>query len=287
MHAAADALAWAESLLGADVMEVVELAGGLTSTMLMIADDSGRRCVLRLMVREPWRSHGAELVRREQAALRELALAPVPAPVTVALDADGVAAGVAAHLMSHVPGSPAREMDGARIEAMADMLCTIHAVQPAEPFRAYESWAWEAKREVPAWSMHPASWRTAFDVLLGDPPAFRPTFLQRDYSHRNLLWAGRTITGVVDWVEASTGPVWLDAAHAATTLALAFGPEPARAFLAAYAERTAEPCRRHWLVMDAVGFLPAPGSRPLFGSPTELRRLDAWVHDLVTRDEPG
>jgi aminoglycoside phosphotransferase (APT) family kinase protein len=135
---------------------------------------------------------------------------------------------------------------------------------------------------VPAWTKHAASWQRAFDLLAEEPPAYEPTFLHRDYSHRNLLWGGAEITGVVDWVETSTGPAWLDAGHAATSLAIAFGSDAARAFLLRYAALTGTKAERYWLVMDAVGFLPPPGKKPLFGSSTELERLDHWLHDLMS-----
>lgn len=274
-----EGLGWAEVALGSAITEVEELAGGLTSTMLALTDASGQRAVLRMMTRDPWRAHGADLTRRERDALQVLAATTVPAPRSLALDAEGAVTGVAMHLMSRLPGSPIAEVDG--VAAMAELLAVIHAVEPAVPFRTFQSWAWEAKWVVPSWTRHPESWRRAFGILAGDPPSYRPAFLHRDFSHRNLLWNGGEISGVVDWVETSTGPAWLDAGHAATNLALELGPEPARAFLAAYADLAPEPCDRYWLVMDAVGFLPPPGREPLFGSPTQRQRLDAWVHELV------
>ncbi len=282
-----EALAWAGEALGAEVVDVVELEGGMTSTMLALVDSTGRRSVLRLMTQEPWRSHGAALTRREREAFNALADTPVPAPRSLVLDADGEAAGVAAHLMTHLAGHPTVTVDEAALTAMADLLAAIHAIRPAVPFRDYESWAWEAKWHVPAWSEHPESWRAAFDLLAAGEPAFSPTFLHRDFGHRNLLWDGAAISGVVDWVETSTGPAWLDAGHAATNLAVAFGPGPARTFLGAYADRTAEPADPYWLVMDAVGFLPPPGKAPMFGDPEQLARLDDWVHELVHRDVRG
>jgi aminoglycoside phosphotransferase (APT) family kinase protein len=198
------------------------------------------------------------------------------------LDAEGSSTGVSAHLMSRVPGKPTAGVDDGALRAMAEMLATIHDVRPSEPFRDFESWAWEAKRVVPPWTRNPASWRRAFDVLAEEPPGYEPTFLHRDFSHRNLLWSGGAISGVVDWVETSTGPAWLDAGHAATNLAVAFGPEPATAFLASYAATTGSRPAGYWLVMDAVGFLAPPGREPMFGSPGELARLDSWLHDLVT-----
>ncbi len=40
------------------VMRVQELQVGMTSTMLALTDHGGDEAVLRLMTREPWRSHG-------------------------------------------------------------------------------------------------------------------------------------------------------------------------------------------------------------------------------------
>lgn len=279
-------LMWSEYVLGARITDASELSGGLTSTMLALTDGTGRRSVLRLMTNEPWKAHGSALTEREASALQELENTPVPAPTSLGLDAEGRHAGVAAHLMSRLPGSPTTDIGDVKVTAMATLLAVIHAVKPTNPFRAYQSWAWEAKRILPAWTKHAGSWQRAFDVLAEEPPSYEPMFLHRDYSHRNLLWSDGEITGVVDWVETSTGPAWLDAGHAATNLALAFGPEPARAFLERYAALTGRRVEKYWLVMDAVGFLPPPGREPLFSSATELERLDNWLHDLMRIPSP-
>lgn len=278
------ALAWAGSVVGSPVATSDALDGGLTSTMLAVRHDSGGETVLRLMTEEPWRTHGTELTTRERDAQAALVDTAVPGPTSLGLDAEGAAAGVAAHLMTRLPGVPLTQVDDQALAAMADQLAVIHAVQPAEPFRTFQSWAWEAKWVVPAWTHHPDSWRQAFEVLAGPAPSYEPTFLHRDFSHRNLLWADGAITGVVDWVETSTGPAWLDAGHAATNLAVAYGVEPARRFLELYAARAEEPVHAHWLVMDAVGFLPPPGREPMFGEPPQLERLDDWL-DLLVRGE--
>jgi aminoglycoside phosphotransferase (APT) family kinase protein len=275
------AIAWAELAIGSSVREVQPLRGGLTSTMLALMDESGGRSVLRLMTEEPWRSHGPALTSREQAAQRALAATPVPAPLTLALDPDGDSTGVSAHLMTRLAGERVDVMDRCGIAEMATMLATIHDVRPEEPFRTYQSWAWEAKWVVPAWTDHPASWRRAFEALAEAPPSYQPTFLHRDFGHHNLLWRDGAISGVVDWVETSTGPAWLDAGHAATNLAVASGPGMARDFLASYSALVGEPPEVYWLVMDAVGFLPPPGKKPMFGSSTQLTGLDAWLHELM------
>ena len=275
------ALAWAGGVLGSPVVGSRPMAGGLTSTMLALRDASGGESVLRLMTNEPWRTYGAELTTRERDAQGVLAGTTVPAPASLGLDADGVAAEVGAHLMSRLPGEPLTAVDDGALQAMAEMLATIHAVRPAEPFRTFQSWAWEAKWVVPAWTRHPDSWRHAFELLAGPAPAYEPTFLHRDFGHRNLLWQDGAITGVVDWVETSTGPAWLDAGHAATNLAVAFGTGPADDFLTCWAATSGTTAESYWLVMDAVGFLPPPGRPPMFGDPAELERLDAWLDRLV------
>lgn len=280
----AAALEWAGSALGSRVTSYDALDGGVTSRMLALQHDDGTESVLRLMTNEPWRTHGAELTARERDAQLAMADTPVPAPYSLALDADGTAAGAAAHLMSRLPGTPLEEGEALgeqRLQAMVDLLTTIHEQRPAEPFRTFQSWAWEAKWVVPTWTRHPESWRRAFDMLAGPAPAYEPTFLHRDFSHRNLLWSGDAITGVVDWVETSTGPAWLDAAHAASNLALAYGTGPALDLLRRYAAATGTTADAHWLVMDAVGYLPPPGKRPLFGRSDQLERLDEWLHRLV------
>lgn len=279
-----DALAWAGLKVHSPVVAHQPLDGGMTSTMLALRHADDADSVLRLMTVEPWRTHGAELTTRERGAQLALVDTAVPAPRSLGLDAHGSVAGVAGHLMSRLPGAPLSAVDDAALRAMAEMLSTIHAVRPAEPFRSFQSWAWEAKWVVPSWSRHPASWQRAFDLLAEPPPAFEPTFLHRDFSHRNLLWSGGSICGVVDWVETSTGPAWLDAAHAATNLAVGFGTEPAAAFLDLYAATSGTAPEQHWLMMDAVGFLPPPGRSPMFGSAPELERLDEWLHRIVCGD---
>lgn len=275
------AIAWAASALGARVRECEQLPGGLTSTMLALTDEDGGQSVLRLMTEEPWRPHGPDLTSREQAALRELSTTPVPAPTTLGLDAEGAEAGVSAHLMSRLAGTPTVDVDDDALAVMSDVLAAIHDVRPTAPFRPFQSWAWEAKWVVPPWARHPVSWQAAFDLLAEDPPTFMPTFLHRDFSHRNLLWDDGTISGVVDWVETSTGPTWLDAGHAATNLAVAFDLERGHRFLESYAATTGSTPDAYWLVMDVVGFLPPPGREPVFTSPSELERLDAWLHELM------
>ena len=128
----------------------------------------------------------------------------------------------------------------------------------------------------------PDVWQAAFEVLAADPPAFEPTFLHRDFNLRNVLWLDGEVSGVVDWVETSWGPAWLDVAHLRTNLAIRHGTAVADRLAAAYVAvsgRTPDP---YWDVMDVVGFLPPPGGQGFLSDPAERRRLEQHLEALLS-----
>lgn len=256
--------AWAERAWGREVRRVDPLRGGWTSTMLRLTDVDGETAVLRLMTRDPWRRHGPGLVAREAAVQTLLAGTSVRAPVSLASDPGGSAAGDPAHLMTALPGRlELTRVDDAILERLARTLADVHAVDPgaARP-RDYQSWAMPEKRVVPDWTGRAAAWAEAFGMLDGPPPTYDGTFLHRDFHLGNVLWTDSEVSGVVDWVETSWGPAALDVAHAATYLAMLHGPDSAAAFVEAYHRAGGagpEPEDHYWQVMDLVGYLPDPG----------------------------
>lgn len=276
------ALAWAAEQLGSPVVDVRPLVGGRTSTMLALGDAAGGQSVLRLITEEPWRTHGAGLAAREAQVQEQLATRSVPAPHSLALDAEGDEAGHPAHLMTLLPGrvdrGRASEQD---LLQLARLLAKIHAVEVDPPPRDYQPWAFEEKYVVPAWASSPGPWHEAFDLLRDEPPSYDPTFLHRDPHLGNVLWDGPRISGVVDWVETSTGPAWLDVAHCRTNLAVDHGSEVADRFGELYAALTGREPEPWWDVLDAVGFLPRPGTPDFTDDPARLARLDAHLGHLL------
>ena len=269
------ALAWAAERLGDPIDEVVTLSGGWTSTMLALTTAAGDHAVLRLMTNEPWRTHGAELTTREHETQLLLADTDIPAPRSIALDAAGESTGEAGHLMTLVPGAVDLERtEDDDLGVLARALASIHAVRPEHQPRTYQSWAWSAKYVVPDWSREPAAWKRAFEILEEDPPSSEEVFLHRDFQSRNVLWTGAVITGVVDWVETSWGPAWLDVAHCRTNLAILHGTEVADRFGAAYRRLTGREAVPYFDVVDIVGFLPPPGRRAFVTDPDDQRRLE-------------
>jgi aminoglycoside phosphotransferase (APT) family kinase protein len=275
-------LQWAGEQLGSPVVDVRPLSGGITSTMLALTTESGERAVLRLMTNEPWRTHGAELTTREHETQLQLAGTEVPAPRSIALDADGAHAGEAAHLMTLVPGVvDTGRVSEADLEVLARALAAIHGLRPVERPRVYQSWAYPAKYVVPEWAAEPAVWERAFAILGQDPPAYDGTFLHRDFAPRNLLWTGDGITGIVDWVETSWGPAWLDVAHFRTMLAVTHGTPTADRFGATYQRLTGRDAQPYFDVMDVVGLLPAPGRQPFLSDAGDRERLESHLVSLL------
>jgi aminoglycoside phosphotransferase (APT) family kinase protein len=281
-HPDARALRWAEEQLGIPVTSAVPLNGGITSTILALTTASGDRAVLRLMTREPWRTHGAEMTRRERETQLMLADTGVPAPRSVALDADGSHAGEAAHLMTLLPGRVDEERaDDAYLQALASTLAGIHELRPAARPRTYQSWAVPAKRVVPDWATDPAAWRQAFAIADRKPPAYDGTFLHRDFQARNVLWTRADLSGVVDWVETSWGPAWLDVAHCRTHLAFTHGTAVADRFSDAYAGLTGREPAPYWDVLDLVGWLPSPHRVPIVTDPAQQARLEEHLLSVL------
>jgi aminoglycoside phosphotransferase (APT) family kinase protein len=253
--------------------------------MLALSTEDGEEAVLRLMTREPWRSHGSALTTRERAVQQMLTHTSVPAPRSRALDADGRECGFPAHLMSLLPGriDPGRA-DTISFDQLAHLLVTIHRISPTIEVRAYQSWAWEAKYSVPAWASDAGVWKDAFALLRTDVPDYEPCFIHRDFQPRNVLWSDdHRITGVVDWVEASMGPAWLDVAHCCTNIALAHGSETADRFAAAYVALADREPQHYFDVMDIVGFLPPPGAEPFIKTADERRKLEGRLASVMRR----
>lgn len=289
------ATAWVQAALAtSEPLTFNTLAGGWSSDVYAVRTRDGGEAVLRQLTREPWRTHSAELLAREAASQRLLAGSDVRAPFPLAVDVTGVHAGVPSLLMTRLPGDLLLDDAGDDVlTALAGALTAIHqqTLGDADRPRCFQSWAEPGKRTCPDWSRRPDVWREAFRVLDEAEPDYTGAFLHRDFHLGNVLWQGRRVTGVVDWVETSWGPPDLDVAHCQSNLAMLHGPAAAMAFPSRYLRcggvlDTRFAARSYWQVMDIVGFLPSPrkvaqpwrdkGRTDVTDSVTE-QRLEGWL----------
>jgi aminoglycoside phosphotransferase (APT) family kinase protein len=255
------ALAWAATRLGGPVISARALRGGMSSAvhLLTVADDAGRRrrAVLRRYVRPELNAEEPDIAEREARALRAAGAAGVPTPALLAVDPAGTEAGVPAVLMSRLPGRvdwwPSDT--GRWLRRLAGILPAIHAT-PLPPAGLIGPFAPDlpASYQPPPWARHPRIWERAAEVSCGPAPVLPEVLVHRDFHPGNVLWRRGSVSGVVDWQAACTGPAVIDVAHCRVNL-LTFGTGTAGQFTALW-QNVSGAAYHPWAdVVTIVGFL--------------------------------
>ncbi|WP_406125953.1 aminoglycoside phosphotransferase family protein [Streptomyces canus] len=292
---------------GERVVKTEALHGGITAEMRRLSvatwDGGVRDLVLRTFVAPLFVERAEEMLNREAGVLSLLAGTGVAAPGPVAVDPTAAQCEYPSLLMTHLAGRTVLEDEGleARIPLLARQLVAIHALRPAERPRQYEAWT-TADAIVPPPGADAAVWAAAIDVIRKPAPPYEGRFLHRDFHPGNVLFdvpppslAGPRITGVVDWVQTSWGPVDLDVAHCSTNLALLHGPAWGLRFAEAYEEAggvlaSAPSERLYWRLLDALAFAAGvqwvarpwqEAGRAELTTRAVEERLDAYVTALM------
>ncbi|MEV4415857.1 phosphotransferase [Catellatospora sp. NPDC049609] len=234
-------LDWLRRVLGAPVAAVTPLTGGIAQAVDAVDTADGRRYALRRWCRPGWQVEDPWFTPdNEAAALSALSGTGLPVPEVVALDAAGGQAECPALLMTWLPGRmlpSATHRDGSVPPPTAAMLArlveaahAIHAVDGAgvAPFEPYVVLG---QARPPAASTRPQLWERAIAAGPATPPPARATLLHRDYHPGNTLWRDGTLTGIVDWTNASRGAPGYDFGYLRINLLIMYGQEAADAVL--------------------------------------------------------
>ena len=246
---------------GASVVRTWPLVGGVTSSVdaCVVQMQSGARVTV---VLRRWRDRAedpeaTDRVDREAATLRQLAGTGIPAPELVAVDRDGEGnSGRPSLLMTRVPGQvDLQPKDPQRwLQQLASVLPVIHEAAVQAPH--FRPWMDVAKLSVPGWSARPALWQRAIELVRSAGADHVPAFIHRDFQHFNVLWSRGRLVGVVDWVEASTGPADVDVGHCRLNLAVLFSAEWAERFRMAYEQEAGRSVDPYWDLHALVSYLP-------------------------------
>jgi aminoglycoside phosphotransferase (APT) family kinase protein len=226
--------------------------------LLTVHGDGGRRqAVLRRYVRPELNAEEPGIAEREARALHAARQAGVPTPVLLAADPDGAEAGVPAVLMSRLPGRVdwwPSDMDR-WLRRLAETLPPIHAapLPPAGVLRPFAPYP-QASYQPPDWARWPRVWERATEVSHGSPPRLPEVLLHRDFHPGNVLWRRGTVSGVVDWPGACTGPAAADVGHCRMNL-LTFGTEAAERFTAGWQQASGAAYHPWGDVVTIIGFL--------------------------------
>lgn len=284
-------IAWIESAMGsgARVAHVEALASSSTIQHridLVLGDGSARRVVLRRyqdgqrLARDPW-----YVPAHEARALTLLTGSGVPAPRLYAADLEAACGDGPALLVSWIPGAPAWRPDDLEsyLARAAEVLVAIHAVPVplATRLPRYAPYREQEPIVSPPFSARAGLWEQVAEILARARPTSRETFIHRDYHPGNVLWDGSTVTGVVDWTTAATGPPGIDLARMRLNLAAHLGPAAADGFVTAYVAAGGDPSARHplWDLLDAADLLLDLDSESLGRG--DLARLEDYVASVV------
>lgn len=255
-------LQWVEQTLGTGthVVGSERLTGGLTSIVHGVTiERNGRRedVVLRWWVVDSESTQRiARKVSQEAGILRTLEGSDIPAPCLIGATADSNIGGPAI-LMTRLAGKVhlmPRNRD-AWLRQMAKMLARIHALGlDGKPF---EPWLDASRLSPPPDASRADIWNEAIALAGADRTPTRTCFLHRDYQHFNMLWSRERLTGVVDWLEASTGPPEIDVGHCRLNLTVLFSGDVADRFLAMYEAESGSHVDSYWDIHALLSYGPS------------------------------
>jgi aminoglycoside phosphotransferase (APT) family kinase protein len=281
------ALEWVARTLGAPVVSVRAVRGGMSSAVhaLTLAAPPGRRgavVVLRRYVRPELNAEEPGIAEHEARSLDVATAMEVPTPELLALDATGTAAGSPSLVMSRLPGRvdwhPAH-LD-VWLDRLAELLPPVHAapVPPPGVLPPYTAYVPDSDAP-PRWTAHPKVWERAVEIARRPATAVPSVVVHRDFHPGNVLWRRGAVTGLVDWQSTSVGPASVDVGHCRVNL-LRFGLDAAAHFTRRWEHLTGTSYHPWGDIVSIVGFLDGLRSRP--GSDGHLAEtlLGAAVSEL-------
>jgi aminoglycoside phosphotransferase len=194
---------------------------------------------------EKFRVEEPEVATREVEALEYARRHGLPVPAVVGADPGGeeIGDGIPALLMARVPG---RAHGAPDIDALAALAARVHAVSGVCFGHRYFPWCRDTSTEPPQACRHPDLWNNAQELWRSAAPAYQACFIHGDFHPGNVLWFRGSVSGLVDWANACTGPAGIDVATCRWTLQEWAGEDAATAFVAAYEELTGTPHHPYW-----------------------------------------
>lgn len=290
-------LDWIESELGATVVDVMPLPGGLSSAIHRLELLDGRVVVLRRHVLADWMEREPHVPADEAEVLRllpSIGLA-IETPSLVLADLDASQTDVPALVMSEVRGRPdlAPPEPISWAKNLAACLAAIHAVDIDAPgvrdLPAWRRWD-EAARPIPDWTSTPDRWLEAKQLVPDELTVEQPCFLHRDFHPANVHWQDTEVVAVVDWLGACIGEAAADLAHCRWNLAILDSPQLAEVFTEHYRGQTGY--QGNTADYDLSTILSAPvGPFPVFAwhalgrrdltTDVVAERIDGWLAHLL------
>lgn len=285
---------WVQNEVGVAVQSMKRLPGSTSSLLYEVKTDNST-IVLRQFDNEEWLLEEPDLVQHEAASLQHASACGLPAPSLIAFDEAGETSGLPSVLMTKVEGSVELLPDDFNkwTDGLAQILAAIHRITANDFPWVYESYTNRDVVKIPEWTKKPDTWQAAFGRLHAKTPAFRESFIHRDFHPTNVLWMDGEVSGVVDWPNACRGPAGIDVGHCRVNLALLYSVEVADLFLTAYEKHAGSSFiyDSYWDIVSAFDILNGPptvysgwAAFGVTGLTDEMmeERMDAFVESLVS-----
>lgn len=254
---------------------VLKLEDGSTRQLVLLRYHDAKR-----LAYDPW-----YVPAHEALALQLLADSAVPAPRLCATDLEAAVCDVPAILESWIPGGQAWRPDDIDryLARAAEVLVAIHRI-PVPPDADLPRYApYHGPRVAsPPFATRAGLWERVADALEVPWPAYRESFIHRDYHPGNVLWDGVRVTGVIDWATAAWGPPGIGLARMRQNLASHLGRAVADRFVCAYVTAGGDPSARHpfWDLLDAADSLPDLAA-PMGPGGGDLAKLEDYVEAVL------
>ena len=236
------ALNWVREVSGGAQILAVRLlrtGGWHANHAVTVLEPTGkeRQLVLRRWARPGWELEDPDFTAsREEAVLGLLERAGLPTPRVVASDPRGATCDVPALLITRLPGHPprvVRDLDSF-LTQLAQGLARVHRLPvDAREVPGFRTYYPMREAQLPSWLRKDRVWEAALAAAREAEPT-EASFIHRDYHPGNSLWRHGALTGIVDWTQASRGPVEVDVGSMRWNLAADFGLPAADRFLEAY-----------------------------------------------------
>lgn len=249
---------WIQLQLGKAVKKTSSLKGGVSSVISHHLLDNQSSVVSRQILNKEWLAEEPDLIIHERASLLTLSNEDLPVPTFLTADVHAKECDAPTLLMSEIPGKVQldRSVYEAGIPQLAETLYRIHQTPiPTDFLWEYASYTPIHEMKVPNWTTNPDDWKKALHFVQHSTPSFTPVFIHRDYHPTNILWEDGKLSGVVDWINACSGPALADIAHCRMNFALLYGVETADSFLNAYLHEHPMDYHPHWDILSVFDFV--------------------------------
>lgn len=249
---------WIQLHLEKAVQKTSSLKGGVSSVISRHLFDDQSSVVSRQILNKQWLAEEPDLIIHERASLLALSKVDLSIPRFLAADAHAEECHAPSLLMSTLPGKAQLERGvyEAGMPQIAQILYRIHQTPiPLDFHWKYAPYTPIHEMEVPNWTTNPDDWKKALHFVQYSTPSFTPVFIHRDFHPTNILWEDGKLSGVVDWINACSGPALVDVAHCRTNFALLYGMDTADSFLKAYLNESPMEYTPYWDILSIFDFV--------------------------------